>query len=188
MIQKKNKLNLKKSSAKSSVQIPQISWRILVVDDDEGVHTMTRLILEDIHFENRPIEMLSAYSGKDARALLTVEKNISIILLDVVMETDDAGLQLIHFIREELKDKNSRIILRTGQAGQAPEGIVVEKYDINDYKAKSELTSQKLSTLIITSLRAYKSMLESDEAILSLSKTREDLEKIIAEANEFPSW
>jgi CheY-like chemotaxis protein len=158
-------------------------WRVLVVDDEADVHIVTQLILEDMQFENHPIEMLSAYSAKEAQKLLAVEKNIAVILLDVVMETDDAGLQLVKYIREDLKDKNVRIILRTGQAGQFPEESVIVSYDINDYKAKNELTAQKLCTAIFTSLRAYQSMLVLDETIDRLKKINDNLEKTIMKAN-----
>lgn len=181
----KNTLNLKSCPPTASEMTAPIPtpWRILVVDDDSSVHTVTRLILDDIKFENRSVEMLSAYSGKEARELLAVEKNIAVILLDVVMETENAGLQLVKYIREELKDKNVRIILRTGQAGQFPEENIVTNYDINDYKEKNELTAQKLFTSIVSSLRAYSTMFLLDETVDSLKKAHGGLEKMIALAN-----
>ncbi len=159
-------------------------WRLLVVDDEEDVHSVTQLVLDGMNFEGRPIEILSAYSAKEARELLAREKNIAVILLDVVMETDDAGLQLVKFIREHLKDKNVRIILRTGESQQAPEESVIIDYDINDYKSKNELTAQRLFTTVIASLRAYESMFELDKTIASLNKTRDGLEKFIALSNK----
>ncbi|WP_088329292.1 SpoIIE family protein phosphatase [Lacimicrobium sp. SS2-24] len=130
-------------------------WTILIVDDDDEVHVMTRLVLRDLVFEDRPVELLSASSGEQAKSLLQQKKNICLILLDVVMESDDAGLQLVHYIRRELNNSAVRIILRTGQAGHAPEQRVILDYDINDYKEKTELTSQKLVTAVIASLRSY---------------------------------
>jgi diguanylate cyclase (GGDEF)-like protein len=150
----------------------QIPWRVLVVDDDADVHAVSRLILTKIIFKHRPIELLSAYSAAQAKELLRHEKNIAVLLLDVVMETEDAGLKLVKVIREELKNYDVRIILRTGQPGQAPEERVIVDYDINDYKAKNELTSQKLFTSVISALRSY-------ETIMSLNKTRDGLEKIL---------
>lgn len=174
MIEKKP-LNLKSQPSDSlKVVATSISspWRILVVDDDEDVHSVTRLILTKIIFKNRPVELLSAYSAIEAQEILSQEKNIAVVLLDVVMETDDAGLRLVKIIREELKNHEIRIILRTGQPGQAPEERVIVDYDINDYKAKNELTSQKLFTAVISACRAY-------ETIMSLNKTHRGLEKIL---------
>jgi diguanylate cyclase (GGDEF)-like protein len=148
------------------------NWRVLIVDDEPEVHAVTKLILNKLVFKDRKLTLLSAYSAAEAQELLRREKNIAVILLDVVMETDDAGLQLVKFIREDLKNTATRIILRTGQPGQAPEDRVIVDYDINDYKAKSELTAQKLTTSIIATLRSY-------ETIMSLEKTRQGLEKIL---------
>lgn len=167
-------LNLK-SSAVSSEQPSSrqlLPWRVLIVDDDLEVHTVTRLILAKTVFKQRPVELLSAYSAAEAQQMLQTASDIAVILLDVVMETEDAGLLLVHTIRHDLDNKAVRIILRTGQPGQAPEEQVIIDYDINDYKAKSELTAQKLFTTVIASLRAY-------ETIISLEKTRLGLEKIV---------
>jgi len=169
----KKPLNLKPSVRSNKTNNSSVTpWRILVVDDEADVHAVTRLILAQIIFKHRPIELLTAYSALQAQQVLQTEKNIAVILLDVVMETDDAGLQLVKVIRNELNDNNVRIILRTGQPGQAPEESVIVDYDINDYKAKSELTSQKLFTTVIAALRAY-------ETIMTLHKNREGLEKIL---------
>ncbi|GAB3025945.1 PP2C family protein-serine/threonine phosphatase [Bowmanella dokdonensis] len=132
-----------------------LPWRILVVDDDEEVHILTRLVLRDLIFEGKGVELISARSGQEARKILDSEQGIALVLLDVVMESDDAGLQLVHYIRSELANQAIRIILRTGQPGHAPEQQVIMKYDINDYKEKTELTSQKLVTAVIASLRSY---------------------------------
>ncbi|MBF0214158.1 MAG: diguanylate cyclase [Magnetococcales bacterium] len=163
-----------KPSAPLPVSRPnrQPDWRILVVDDDEEVHAVTRMILGKVRYKGRGIEILDAYSASEARALLEHEKQLAIILLDVVMESDDAGLQLVRMIREELKNLAVRIILRTGQPGQAPEERVIIDYDINDYKSKSELTAQKLFTTVIAALRSW-------ESIVSLERTRIGLEKIL---------
>ncbi|MEW9899755.1 DUF3369 domain-containing protein [Chitinivorax sp. PXF-14] len=147
-------------------------WRILIVDDEEDVHSVTRLAMRNVVFKGRPLELLSAGSGREAFELLQQEKDIALILLDVVMETDDAGLRLVQRIREELHNQLVRIVLRTGQPGQAPEQRVIVDYDINDYKAKTELTTQKLFTTVIASLRAY-------EGLLMIERSRNGLDKIL---------
>jgi len=134
---------------------PSESWKILVADDDEGVHNVTELVLRSFTFENKPLQFINTYSGNETIEVLKNEPDIAVILLDVVMETDDAGLKVIEKIRNDLHNKMIRIILRTGQPGQAPEERILIDYDINDYKNKSELTSRKLKSSIITSLRSY---------------------------------
>ncbi|AWK87759.1 DUF3369 domain-containing protein [Azospirillum thermophilum] len=147
-------------------------WKILIADDDHEVHAITRVVLSDVRFQDRPILFLSAYSAAEARAILAAERDLAAVLLDVVMETDDAGLRLVRHIREELGNHAIRIILRTGQPGQAPERQVIANYDINDYKAKSELTSQKLFTTTVAALRSY-------QHIAAIERNRQGLETIV---------
>jgi response regulator RpfG family c-di-GMP phosphodiesterase len=131
-------------------------WKVLIVDDEPEVHQVTRLVLAGFRFEKRPIEFLSAHSAEQARALLLEHPDIAVMLLDVVMEHDQAGLELVREVREDLQNRNLRIVLRTGQPGQAPEQEVIANYDINDYKEKTELTAQKLSTTMFAALRAWR--------------------------------
>src|SRR5882724_10788639 len=151
-------------------------WKVAIVDDDQGVHTGTRFALQDFTLHGRGLELLSARSAKEARELFRAEPDMAVILLDVVMETEGAGLELVQFVREELKNETVRIILRTGQPGQAPERKVVVDYDINDYKAKTELTADKLFTTLTAALRSY-------EQLLKLVQTRRGLEIIIDAAS-----
>ncbi|GAA4019814.1 putative bifunctional diguanylate cyclase/phosphodiesterase [Actimicrobium antarcticum] len=134
-------------------------WRILIIDDDHDVHTATTFALGNIVMQGRPLEFMHAYSATQARALLTKQSNIAddiaVILLDVVMEQEDAGLQLVQFIRDDCGMQDVRIILRTGQPGYAPEMHAISDYDINDYKTKSELTRVKLFTTMTAALRSY---------------------------------
>jgi response regulator RpfG family c-di-GMP phosphodiesterase len=150
-------------------------WRVLIVDDDQDVHAVTRLALRNVSFKGRELELFSAYSGREAYEILRDTPDIALVLLDVVMETDDAGLLLARRIREELHNAIVRVVLRTGQPGQAPEQRVIIEYDINDYKAKTELTTQKLFTTVISALRAY-------ESLNMLERSRIGLGKILAGA------
>lgn len=148
------------------------SWKVIIVDDEPEVHAVTKLALNDFIFQDRKLEFISAYSGAEGKKVISENPDAAIVLLDVVMETDDAGLQVAKFIREEANNQNIRIILRTGQPGQAPERQVILNYDINDYKSKTELTAQKLFTVIMSSLRAYRD-------IIALDNSRKGLTKII---------
>ena len=153
-----------------------VRWKMLVVDDEPEVHSITRLVLADFSFKGRSAQFLSAYSAAEAIEILEREKDIAIILLDVVMETDDAGLKLVHHIREVMGNRHVRIILRTGQPGQAPERSVILEYDINDYKAKTQLTAQQLFTCTVAALRSY-------EDLITIDANRRGLEKIIEAAS-----
>ncbi len=137
---------------------PKKLWKIIIADDEEEVHAVTRMVLDGFSFEGRGLELLSSYSGSETKTVMQNHHDIAVLLLDVVMEEDTTGLEVARYIRKELKNKFVRIIMRTGQPGQAPEKRVTMEYDINDYKEKTELTTPKLFTTIIASLRAYRDL------------------------------
>ena len=139
-------------------------WRVLVVDDEPDVQAITRAALAGCVFRNRPIKVLGAATAAEARALLLKHPDIAVVLLDVVMETDDAGLRLVLAIREELRRHAVRIILRTGQPGLAAEYDIIIRYDINDYRLKTELTARSLFTTVIAALRGYTEILARSQA------------------------
>ncbi len=148
-------------------------WKIIIADDEDEVHTVTRMVLEGFWFEDRRLDVMGAYSGEEAKALLHRHPDTALLLLDVVMEEDITGLEVVKYIRDELKNRFVRIILRTGQPGQAPERQVTTEYDINDYKEKTELTAQKLFTTVVASLRAYRDL-------RTIETNRKGLEQIVA--------
>ncbi len=147
-------------------------WKVMIVDDDREVHSVTRLVLNDFTYKNCRLEFLSAYSAKEAKKIIETNPDVAVMLLDVVMEEEDSGLKLVNYIRKDLANDEVRIILRTGQPGQAPEKKVIFDFDINDYKEKTELTSQKLFTTIVSSLRAY-------DSIHTAKANKKGLEKVI---------
>jgi PAS domain S-box-containing protein len=135
-------------------------WRILIVDDDVDVHVVTKFALSNTSFRGRRLSYLHAYTGKEALDLLRTTPDIALVLLDVIMETPDAGLRVARQIRDDLHNDLVRIVLRTGQPGQAFEHSIIVDYDINDFWCKADLTTRKLFTTVIASLRAYAELAE----------------------------
>ncbi len=163
-------------------------FKLLIVDDEKQVHTMTKLVLSDYFYMGRTLEFYSAYSAKEAEQLVRDHPDAACILLDVVMETNDAGLEVAKFIREKEKNDKLRIILRTGQPGKAPEKEIIVNYDINDYKEKTELTSQKLFTTVTTALRSYMHLVELENQSKQIREknirlNEEIARRIVAESN-----
>ena len=111
-------------------------WHILIVDDEPAVHEVTKLVLSDFTMDDRPLAFSHCYSAEQAHALLSQPNDIALILLDVVMESEHAGLDLVRTIRTDIGNRNVRIILRTGQPGQAPEEEVIRNFDINITRKK----------------------------------------------------
>lgn len=155
-------------------------WQVMIIDDDADVHSATTFALSNVEIQNRPLAFLHAYSAQQAREILAAEPHVAVILLDVVMEQQDEGLQLVHYIRDVLHRAEVRIILRTGQPGYAPEIDAIQQFDINDYKTKSELTRIKLFTVVTAAIRSY-------EQICTINASSSGLDKILRASNELMS-
>ncbi len=147
-------------------------WRVLIIDDEKDVHSATTFALRNTEVVGRQLEFLHATTARKAKALLLAHRDIAVVLLDVVMETPNAGLDLVPVIRNELNITDTRIILRTGQPNQAPEIEVIRDYDINDYKLKSELTQARLFASLTTAIRSYKQ-------IQTINASKKNLDMIV---------
>ena len=154
----------------SEIAGPRFSWKILVVDDEADIRTLTRLNLKGFSFDGRELQIIEAASAQEARQLLSEHDDIAVALIDVVMETDDAGLRLVEYIRRELENKMIRLVVRTGQPGVAPERYVIDNFDIDDYKDKTELTATRLYTTVRSALKAYRDLKTIDLNRIGLSR------------------
>lgn len=143
------------AAAVESGTVDNTVWKILVVDDEPAIHQVTKLALRNLSVLGRSSQLINALTAQDAREQLAKHPDIAVVLLDVVMETETAGLDFIKHVREQAENPLVRIILRTGQPGQAPERQVMVDYDINDYKEKTELTASKLFTSVMSSIRTF---------------------------------
>lgn len=166
---------LKKSKA---VELPP--WKIAIIDDEEDIHVITKMALKRFELDGRGLKFVDAYSAAEGRELMSQESDIALVFLDVVMETDDAGLEFARWLRQDFDNHFTRIVLRTGQPGQAPEEKVIMDYDINDYKEKTELDRKKLFTTVFAALRAYRDIITVEESRKYQELYRIGLEKVIS--------
>jgi signal transduction histidine kinase len=148
------------------------AWKILIVDDDEDIHTVTKLALDGVVVNNRGLTFVSAYSAAEAKELLAKHTDIALVFLDIVMEHNLAGLDVVDFIRKKLHNDRVRVIIRTGEPGSAPEQMIIDNYDINDYKEKTELNAKRLYTTVRSSLLQY-------QQLETLYAYQQDLQKTI---------
>jgi response regulator RpfG family c-di-GMP phosphodiesterase len=155
-------------------------WKVLLVDDEPDIHDITKLTLTRFRLDGRALTFLHAYNGEQAKEVLAREKDIALVFLDVVMEKEDSGLEVARWMRQDLDNQFTRIVLRTGQPGQAPEERVIVDYDINDYKEKTELDRTKLFTTTFAALRAYRDIMKVEDARRVQQNYREGLERVIA--------
>ncbi len=157
--------------------LKKIPYKVMISDDDEEIHRMTKLVLKGFEMEGAGLFFIDAYSEKETVALLQEHPDTAIILLDVVMEDNESGLRVVKYMREVLKNNLTRIILRTGQPGIAPEEKVIVDYEIDDYKSKAELTVQKLISTMYVCLRAHKN-------IKALDRHKEGLHRVITASQD----
>jgi response regulator RpfG family c-di-GMP phosphodiesterase len=162
-----------------SNNITPAPWKVLIVDDEEDVHQVTTMALKRFELDGRRLKFFHAYSGEESKALFDQEDDIALVLLDVVMEHDNAGLEVARWLREDKQNNFTRIVLRTGQPGQAPEEKVIIEYDINDYKEKTELDRKKLFTTVFSALRAYRDIIRVEEARQYEEQYRSGLERVL---------
>lgn len=134
-------------------------WSVLLVDDEPDVLSISKLAMKNFDVYGLPLKIYTAASKAEAIELMNdnveVGCSLAVAFLDVVMETDSAGLELCNYIRTDMGNNITQIFIRTGQAGLAPEREVVDKYDINGYFTKIEATEDKLYSLIKSSVRQY---------------------------------
>ncbi|MBI9089788.1 MAG: PAS domain S-box protein [Desulfobacterium sp.] len=182
----KNKLSFKENaSPNQQLQQKNHPIKILIADDDPAIHDVTRFALSDFKYNGRPIELLSAFSGIETIETVKRYPDISLILLDVVMDNETDGLDAVKKIREKLKNRFIRIVLRTGQPGTMPQTEIIRNYDINDYVSKTELTSTRLFTIMYSSLRTYDDMIRLDRARLKVIQVQQSMEKKV---NQHKDW
>lgn len=138
---------------------PTEFWNILIVDDEQSVHDVTHFALKGFVFEDKALQFHSAFSAREALELLKTQADFfQVLLLDIVMEHRSAGIEVVNFLRNELKNNILQIVVRTGNPGLAPENYLVHHYEINDYEEKNGLTVQRLKTSLTAALRAYRSI------------------------------
>ncbi|MBF0467277.1 MAG: response regulator [Desulfamplus sp.] len=150
-------------------------WKVLIVDDEPDVHEITRISLKGFKFDNKELELINASSAAEARNIFNKERDIAVGIIDVVMETEDAGLELVKYIRDELKLKNIRLIIRTGQPGSAPERYVVDNFDIDGYKEKTDLAAQNIYTVLISAIKSYRDVITLEKSITERKKAEQEL-------------
>jgi signal transduction histidine kinase/HPt (histidine-containing phosphotransfer) domain-containing protein len=156
-------------------------WKVLVVDDEPDIHAVLRLAMQDMVVEGQRLQLFDAHSAEEAKQVLAAHPDIALILLDVVMETAQAGLELVRHVRRETGNSMVRIVLVTGQPGYAPQRDVVANYEIDGYRLKSELTADRIFVSVYAGLRAYKNLHDIAEQRTELENYRQHLEQLVAD-------
>ena len=149
------------------------AWKVLIVDDEPEIHQVTKLVLNRFQFKNQTVQILDAHSAEEAKTYFQTESDIAVAFVDVIMETDKAGLELVDFVRNQLQNQDVRIIIRTGQPGIIQEQTTINNYDIDDFKEKTELTNKKLISTLTLALKHYETHHQLTSAKESAEKANE---------------
>jgi NAD(P)-dependent dehydrogenase (short-subunit alcohol dehydrogenase family) len=144
---------------------PGDAWVVLSVDDDPAVHLVSRLAFSDLVVDGRRLELVEAHSADEARRILSLRGDIAVVLLDVVMETEEAGIGLAGWIRARPERAALRIVLRTGQPGRAPEASVLQRHEISDYWPKTELTAPRARAMLSAQVRVFGALRRAEERL-----------------------
>ena len=152
-------------------------WKILLVDDDNFVHIMIKELMKDFKFEDKPFKILSAYSSVEALNILSKNKDIALVFLDIFVEEENTGLKLVKYIREIIGNLATRIVLMTSKGSETLEEDAILNYDINGYEEKNQLLSKKLYNIIISALRSYRD-------IIHINNNKKAMEQVVASSSK----
>lgn len=184
MIDDANLLAGLSAAASVDVEFANDPWKVLLVDDEPDVHHVLRLALHELHIDGRGLRLIDAFSAEQAKHELAAHPDIALILLDVVMETDRAGLDLVRHIRDELARRTVQIVLITGQPGYAPQRQVVSDHQIDGYLLKSELSAERVFVAVHSAIRTCRLMREQESLQADLQQKVRELDQTLVVLRE----
>jgi CheY-like chemotaxis protein len=133
-------------------------FNVLLVDDEADILSISKIALRHIRVWGIPLKIHTCASKAEGIEFVRAQgaiPDLGLAIIDVVMETDSAGLELCEYIRTECNNQITPLVVRTGQAGKAPERSVIDRYDISQYITKVEATEDRLYTIVKSSLRQF---------------------------------
>ena len=179
------KITIKPASKKEpAAPAAEKPWKVLIVDDDAGVIMITEHILKAFTYSGRPVVTYSAQSFGEATVLYDQHPDAAVALIDVIMDTADAGLRLVKHIREECGNDKIQLVLRSGQPGHLDQRDILLSYSINDYLNKGTVTSQDLQNGLIRYLRNFETLQKIDNQsarAANMSSRREQAASLLSE-------
>lgn len=139
--------------------ITKNKWTILIVDDEEAIHENLRFTLRHMVYGNEGVELMHAYTAAEAQKIIVAHPAIAVVILDVMMERDDAGLKFVHFLRDDANNQDTRVLLYTGQPSIAPKRDVAEQYTIDGYLDKNSTDNNDCYVAVRLALKCYEERL-----------------------------
>lgn len=148
-------------------------FNVLIVDDEPDIHAAIKMSIKHETVLGCPLNILSAHSKAEAMSLMkSFDGEISLIFLDVIMETENAGFELLAEIRQSNDFPQPQVAMVTGQAGLTSELDATRTYEINAYLPKSDLTPYRLINILNTLIRSYVTIQQLEETTVQLREAQ----------------
>lgn len=86
------------------------------------------------------------------------------MLVDVIMETETAGLDLIRWVRQQPALAATRVVVRTGESGSSTPKVVLQDFEISDYWPKTAVLASRMQMQMAGLVRSYDELARLDKA------------------------
>ncbi|QOP44448.1 EAL domain-containing protein [Sulfurimonas sediminis] len=129
-------------------------WEILLVGNDAFVHDILKEKLGDAVIFHKKLKVLHAHNAEEARKIIQDNKDIAVAFIDINIEKLSGGLQLINYIRAQIST-TMRIVIIDSVDSAVPTDEILEHYDINDYRSRACIESQKFFLTVRAAIKQY---------------------------------
>lgn len=144
-------------------------WKVLILDSRSSVHQATKLLLQKLSFAGKSFMALSSFSLQEAKEMLQRDSDIAIVLMDVEINEENIGLNLVHFIRKELQNEKIRIVLRTGYPDLLPEKEIIKNYAIDGSLSEEEVSESQFEFIILGAIQTYNQIITTTKYLQGLA-------------------
>lgn len=137
-------------------------FEVLVVDDEPDVIDVTKVALKNTSIYGSDIRVIPCRSKQSTLELLSEKVKsftIAIGLIDIRMEGEMSGLELCNYIRYALNNRAINLYIRTGSEDAGLEEEAIKNYEIDGYLSLSQMTRDKLFSIIACGIKNYCSKL-----------------------------
>ncbi len=117
---------------KDAVRVEAETWKVLVLKAGNRTSGLMRKAMRGFSFEGRPLEILTACNAGQGREAFRKHPDIALVFLDSAMHENGAIFDLIGHIRQDLKNRRVRIVLRTGGFCGKTREALLERCEIDD--------------------------------------------------------
>lgn len=126
-------------------------WQILLVDDEPDMHAITTLTLSELRWGGRGLAFSSAYTISEAKELLA-KNTYAAMLVDVQIDGEDAAQLLTEYLRREVGEPATRVIVRSGDHNYSPAWLRDPAMDVAAFVDKSLGTVERLRSTLTEAL------------------------------------